>query len=87
MLDGIKVDGRLLSWDLYDRTLIIGTILMLAILLHATIALGMTSIVICPDHGVKAVYTGNRKFAQKKMYCEYSHATRLSTHKFWQECD
>ena len=61
--------------------------LVLVFALCATIALGMNSVVICPDHGVKAAYTGNRKFASKKWYCEYSHPTRLSTHKFWQECD
>ena len=61
--------------------------LVLAFALCATIALGMTSVVICPDHGVKANFTGNRKNVSKKAYCEYSHPTRLSTHKFWQECD
>ncbi len=35
--------------------------------------------------GVK-VY-GNRKFSNKKTFCEYSHPTRLDSHKFWQECD
>lgn len=62
-------------------------ITILALLLCATIAYGLTSIVICPEHGVKATYTGNRKTAQRKTYCEYSHPTRLSTHKFWNECD
>ena len=62
-------------------------ILLTTLVVFATIAYGLTSIVICPEHGVKATYTGNRKFAQKKWYCEYSHPTRLSTHKFWNECD
>lgn len=67
------------------RKILIFVSLMVA--LCATIALGMTSVVICPEHGVKAAYTGNRKFANKKWYCEYSHPTRLDTHKFWNECD
>jgi len=60
---------------------------MLAFLFCATIVLGLTTVVLCPEHGVKAVYTGNRKFSQKKWYCEYSHPTRLESHKFWNECD
>lgn len=60
---------------------------MLILALCATIAYGLTSVVICSEHGVKAVYTGNRKTVIRKHYCEYSHPTRLSTHKFWSECD
>jgi hypothetical protein len=60
---------------------------VLVVALCATIALGMTTVVICPEHGVKAVYTGNRKTVQRKTYCEYSHPTRLDSHKFWNECD
>jgi len=66
---------------------ILPIIFVIALALCATIALGVESVVICPEHGVRSVYTGNRKFAQKKWYCEYSHPTRLETHKFWQECD
>ena len=60
---------------------------VLAALLSATIAYGLTTVVLCGEHNVKAVYTGNRKTVQKKQYCEYSHPTRLGSHKFWDECD
>jgi hypothetical protein len=43
-------------------------------------------IVLCPDHGVKATPTGNKRFADKRTYCEYEHPTSMGTHKFWQEC-
>ena len=60
---------------------------MLILALCATIAYGLTTVVYCTEHGVKAVYTGNRKSVGKKWYCEYSHPTRLSSHKFYSECD
>lgn len=62
-------------------------LLVTAALLCATIALGLDTVVICPEHGVRAVYTGNRKTIIRKAYCEYSHPTRLGKHTFWQECN
>ena len=60
---------------------------MLILALCATIAYGLTTVILCSEHGVKAVYTGNRKTVQRKTYCEYSHPTKLGTHKIWDECD
>jgi hypothetical protein len=44
------------------------------------------ALTICPDHGVNAAATGNRKFADKKWFCEYEHPTKLGVHKFWAGC-
>jgi hypothetical protein len=65
----------------------IAIFVVLAVALCGTIALGMTNVILCSEHGVKAVYTGNRKLIGKKWYCEYSHPTRLGSHKIWSECD
>ena len=61
---------------------VIAAVLMIVCLAHAT-----TLLILCPEHGVKAAYTGNRKLVERKWYCEYSHATPKDTHKIWSECD
>lgn len=43
-------------------------------------------ITICPDHGEKSTFTGNRKFADRVWYCEYSHPLKGGRHTFWREC-
>lgn len=64
---------------------VLGTVV--AALLIISLAHATNLLIICPDHGVSAAYTGNRKKVGRKWYCEYSHPTTGYTHKIWSECE
>ena len=52
------------------------------------VLLFVLSSVVCPDHGVRSTWTGNKRFAGKHTYCEYEHPLYMGgVHKFWQGCD
>lgn len=56
--------------------------------LPLAVFLFVASQVVCPDHGVKSSFTGNKRFADKRTYCEYEHPLpQGGVHKFWSECN
>jgi putative flippase GtrA len=49
-------------------------------------------VVVCPDHGVRSAFTGNRQItfngSKRHEYCEYTHPSKdlKGNHKFWTDC-
>jgi cell division protein FtsL len=74
------------------RKRIITILVLLLTLLFALFATA-SGLVICPEHGVKSAFTGNRQVvfngSKRHDYCEYSHVLRdlSGTHKFWSDCE
>lgn len=65
-----------------------GRITALALLLAA--AAWASTPVICPEHGVRSVPTGNRKWAGPRnsvCYEMYRHPQGAGLHEFWDRCN
>ena len=68
-------------------------IISLLLILFFALALHSAGIVICPDHGVRSAFTGNKKIvyngSKRHDYCEYTHPLKdlSNSHKFWSDCE
>lgn len=79
-----------IDWCYKERIIII-TLLLLVLLFALSVA--ASGLVICPEHGVKSAFTGNRQVvfngSKRHNYCEYTHPLRdlSGNHKFWSDCE
>lgn len=60
---------------------------MKILLLLALAVAVVNNFALCPTHGKKSAWDGNKKYVERKPYCEYEHPLDMGgVHKFWAEC-